>query len=61
MQHRSHLTKSRQTLPGGLQKEQNHSDNRMTMIGGLEVISGLAKAGAKAGTIGQKHLGVTPS
>ena len=42
-------------------KQQNHSDNRTTMLGGMETINGLAKAGAKAGTLGRMHLGATPS
>ena len=31
------------------------------MLGGMEMINGLAKAGAEARTIGGIHLGVTPS
>ena len=31
------------------------------MLGGKEMTNGLAKAGAKAGTIGRMHLGATPS
>ena len=46
----------RRKLLGGRQKQQNHSDNLTTMLGGMEMISGLAKAGAKAGTIGRVHL-----
>ena len=31
------------------------------MLGGVEMINGLAKAGPKAGKIGRMHLGATPS
>ena len=48
-------------VTGGLQKQQNHSDGRMTMLGGMGMINGLVKAGAKAGTIGRMRLGATPS
>ena len=43
------------------QKQQNHSDNLTTMLGGMEMINGLAKAGGKAGTSGRMRLGATPS
>ena len=33
----------------------------MMMSGGMKTISGMAEAGAKAGTIGRLRLGVTPS
>ena len=35
--------------------------NNLTMRGGMGMINGLAKAGAKAGTIGRMRLGATPS
>ena len=57
---RSLFRKSRQKLPDGLQKQQNHSHDRMTMLGGMDMIIGLAKA-AGAGTIGGFFLGATPS
>ena len=31
------------------------------MLGGMEMVNGLTKAGAKAGAIGRMHLGATPS
>ena len=43
-------TKIRRKLLGGRQKQQNHSDKLTTMLGGMEMINGLAKAGAKAET-----------
>ena len=50
-QHKSLSTKTRKKLPGGQQKQQNHSDKLTTMLGEMEMINGLAKAGAQAGTI----------
>ena len=46
-------------LNEGRQK-QNHCNN-LTMRGGMGMINGLVKAGAKAGTIGRIRLGATPS
>ena len=37
-----------------------HSNN-LTMHGGMGMISGLVKAGTKAGTVGRMRLGATPS
>ena len=48
-------------LAGGRQRHHNHSNNLMMMSGGMKTISGMAEAGAKAGTIGRLRLGVTPS
>ena len=43
------------------QKPQNHSDDQKTMLRGMEMVKGLAKAGAEAGTIDRMHLGNTKS
>ena len=48
-------------LPSGRQMQQNRSDILKTMLGGMEMIIGLTKAGANAGTIGRMRLGATPS
>ena len=52
--------KTHKKLHGGKRKQQNHSNN-LTMRGGMGMISGLVKAGAKAGTTGRMCVGATPS
>ena len=58
-QHKFLSTKTHKKLLGGQLKQQNHSNN-LTMRGEMGMISGLVKAGIKAGT-GRMRLGTIPS
>ena len=53
--------KSSKTMTGGPWKQQNFSDNKMTVLGAMKMRNALAKVGTEARTIGRIHLGVTPS